>query len=218
MKNGLLSALFVSFIVFLVVSCQKNSAGFDQGGKTSIWPIKTGNTWIYKDSVFNDTAVTNIYLDTATIGSPYVVAGNGQVMWPITEQNGWFGSGSYVGVDPYNSTVYEIDSTTNIPYIFFGLVDQDGELIGTGNDYSNPTCPNTFTQYGFISTSNVAGYSCVKNILYTTNCSNINTEAVVIYLSPGVGIVRIEDYESDSVATGNLHLSYSQTLQSSTLH
>lgn len=222
MKKGYLRVLLVISVVSLV-ACQKNSAGFDQGSKTSLWPIKTGNTWIYKDSVFNDSSVlTNNYLDTATISSQYQVAGNGQVLFGINEPNGWFQTtGGYVGVDPYNSTIYEIDSSSSSPYIFFGTVSQDGQLIGTGSDYSNPACPNQFTQYGFVTTYPVAGYTCLANIQYTANCNNATTEQVIIYLSPGVGVVRIEDYQTDSTSVTQgapLHLSYSQTLQSSKLN
>lgn len=220
MKNGYLGVLLIISVVS-IVACQKNSAGFDQGGKTSLWPVKTGNTWIYKDSVFNDSVVTNVYLDTTTINSQYVVAGNGQVLFGINDPNGWFQTGGYVGVDPYNSTVYEIDSASNSPYIFFGTASQDGDLIGTGSDYTNPACPIQFNQYGFVTTYPVAGYTCLANIQYTTNCNNANTEMVILYVSPGVGVVRIEDYLTDStnVAVGaKLHLGYSQTLQSSKLN
>jgi hypothetical protein len=221
MKNGYLGVLLVISVVSLV-ACQKNSAGFDQGGKTSLWPIKAGNTWIYKDSVFNDTVVTNTFFDTVTVTSQYVVAGNGQVMYGISNPNGWFpSSGTYLGVDPYNSTIYEIDSASSSPYIFFGTVSQDGELIGTGSDYSNPACPNNFSQYGFVTTYPIAGYTCLANIQYTANCNTVNTEQVIIYLTPGVGVVRIEDYQTDSTSAAvgaKLHLSYTHTLLSSKLN
>jgi len=213
-----LSLVVVSSLIacMIIPACNKNSNNYNPGNSTSsLWPLKAGNTWIYKDSVFSDSALQSTYPDTITLTSKtYADPSSGLLFSELYNPNGWFGTGSYVSVTPDNSTIYEMDSSTNSPYIFFGTTYGDGVQIGTGADYSNPACPNYFTQYGFISTTSINGYTCLKNIEYTTNCSNVNTEAVVYYVSPGVGVVRMEDYIADSTHNNTLYLNFSQTLQS----
>jgi hypothetical protein len=186
-------------------------------GANALWPLKAGNTWIYQDSVFTDSSLLNSYPDTITIGTKTISdPSDGLLFYALNDANqyGWFTTGSYIAVDGYNTTIYEYDSLSTSPYIFFQTSNMDGAVVGTGYDNSNLNCPSSSTQYGYATESVVAGYTCVKNVEYTTNCNNITTEAVVTYVSPSVGIVRIEDYAADSTHNNNLFLDYSQTLKS----
>jgi hypothetical protein len=102
-------------------------------------------------------------------------------------------------------------------YTFFQAVGQDGP-IGTGADYSNPGCPIQSIQYGYATPVTIAGYSCLKNAEVVSDCNNVIREEVITYLSPGVGLVRIEDYAADSTQGNQLYEDYSQTLTNKVLH
>jgi hypothetical protein len=154
------------------------------------------------------------YLDTAVITTQTETDQYGTIYYGISEPNGWFGTGGYVAVDNSNTTIFQVDSASNSPYIFFQSVDQDGQFIGSGYDYSDSSCAKQASQYGYATPVTIKGYSCLKNIEYTVDCNNITKEEVVSYVSPGVGVVRMEDYMADSTRNNALFLDYSQTLQS----
>jgi hypothetical protein len=216
-KSALCTLVAVSIIV---VSCHKTSGPYPGSGPNSLWPLKAGNTWIYSDSVFSDSALTGWYPDTIVENGRLIQDQSGSYYLGISNPNGWFGNGSYVAVDPSNYTIYEVDSPAFSPYIFFQVGSQDGVVIGTGSDYSNPACPLQSIQYGF-STPVAIGTTytnCLKNIQYVTNCNGVNTEAIATYVSPGIGLVRIEDYLADSTHSNNLYMDFSMTLKSQTLH
>jgi hypothetical protein len=207
-------------IVILIASCMKMSSGITGSGAggPSLWPLKAGNIWIYQDSVFTDSASAKTNLDTLLINSLTETDQYGMIYYGLSEPNGWFGTGSYVAVDPSNTTIYQVDSPSNSPYIFFQTTQQDGQFIGSGYDFSNPACTQLSSQYGFATPTMINGYSCLENIELTVNCNNITTEQVITYVSPGVGVVRMEDYMADSTHNNNLFLDYSQTLQSQKLN
>ena len=215
MKKFIAFCLIVGCIV--AVSCNKNSSGPDAGhGANSLFPLTAGDSWDYKDSVFADTGFVELDHDTMTVNSPRLQDHFGTTYVGITNPGGWF-QGSYIQVDPSNTTVYEVDSPAYSPYTFFQAVAQDGP-IGTGSDYSNPGCPIQSIQYGYAAPVSVAGYSCLKNAEVVTDCNNVIREEIFSYLSPGVGVVRIEDYVSDSTNGNKLYQQYSQTLENKVLH
>ena len=215
MKKFIAFCLIVACVVS--VSCNKNSSGPDQGhGQNSLFPLTAGDQWYYKDSVFADSGLVEIDHDTMTVNSQRLQDNFGTTYVGITNPGGWF-QGSYIQVDPSNSTVYEVDSPAYSPYTFFQAVGQDGP-IGTGTDYSNPGCPIQSIQYGYAAPVSVAGYSCLKNAEVVTDCNSVIREEIFTYLSPGVGVVRIEDYVSDSTSGNKLYQDYSQTLTGKVLH
>jgi hypothetical protein len=219
-KKTFICSLLLGGILLAVFSCSKNNYPSNPGNSTtSLWPLKAGNTWAYMDSVFSDSSLTNHYPDTLTINTT-TTTNPGLDFYGFTDSNpyGWFPqSGSYLAVDSYNANIYELDGASTAPYIFFGTALQDGVLLGTGADYTNPNCPRQASQYGFATAVSVGGYSCLKNMQYNVDCNNITQELIVSYVSPGVGLVRIEDYLADSTKNNNLYLDYSQTLQSYSL-
>jgi hypothetical protein len=208
----------IVFSVGAVVSCNKNSSGPNAGhGPNALFPLTAGDTWYYDDSTFNNTAALTGYTpDTVTINSHQLTDNAGNIYTGITDPHGWF-DGSYILVDPGNSAVYEVDSPAYSPYVLFQTVGQDG-VVGTGADYSNPGCPIQSIQYGYANPVMVANYSCLKNAEVVTDCNNVIREEVISYLSPGVGVVRIEDYLSDSTNGNKLYEDYSQTLTNKVLH
>jgi hypothetical protein len=211
MKVLLTSA--VAIACFLVISCSKHSSGPSAGsGPNSIFPLVQGSTWYYADSAFSDSTVTAAYLDTVTVTKTPYQDQNGTIYLELNDPYGWF-LGSYISVDPSNLAIYEVDSPYFSPYTFFAVPQQDGQIIGTGIDNTNPACPLTTTQFGYLTPVIVNGFSCLSNIEYTVDCNSNPQEEIDSYVAQGTGVVRIVHYLPDS-ATGPLHKDYSQTLMS----
>jgi hypothetical protein len=205
-------------ICIATVSCTKKSTPNPETLKTSLWPLKFGNTWVYQDSVFSDTAFTGTYPDTAVVLHQTLSDPSGLIYFEVYNPNGWFGSGSYFSVDPNNTEIYAFDSTSNANYLFFQIASPDGTLVGNGTDYTNATCPVQENQYGFATTTTINGYTCYKNIEYNTDCKGVVLETIVTYVAAGAGVVRIEDYLADSTKNNNQYLTYSQTLLSQSIN
>jgi hypothetical protein len=212
MKVLLTSA--VVFACFLVISCSKGTTPPNPGsGPTSLFPLVQGSVWYYADSSFTDTsAVAYAYLDTMTVTKNTYQDQNGTIYLEMNDPNGWF-NGSYISVDPSNDAIYEVDSPYFSPYTFFAAATQDAEVIGTGTDFTNPSCPLYTTQYGYVTPVTIGSWSCLTNIEYTTDCNNNPLEEIISYVAPATGVVRIVHYEPDST-NGPLFEDYSQTLQS----
>lgn len=215
MKLLLSSAAILS--LFLVISCSKGTSGPDAGsGSHSLFPLEQGNIWYYADSAFSDSVVTAAYLDTMTVTKETYTDANNTVYLGLHDPYGWF-FGSFISVDPTNNAIYEVDSPSYSPYTFFAAASQDGQVIGTGTDFSNPTCPFYTTQYGYLTPVVINGFSCLTNVEYTTDCNNIPEEEIISFVSQGTGVVRIVHYLPDSTSGGPLHEDYSQTLTSAVI-
>jgi hypothetical protein len=216
LPSMLLLGAILTFSCHKITSPNNSNPG---NSATALWPLGYGNVWYYNDSSFSDTSAvittpTAHYLDTISVITQGENSG-GLYFYGLNNPNGWFGTGSYIAVDPTNTSVYEWDSLSGEPYYtFFETASQDGTYLGSGTDYTtNPACPITSTQYGFASTTTIGAYTCQANIIYTVNCNNVTIETTAYYLAPGVGPVRIEDYALDT-ATNQMYLDYSQTLTS----
>jgi hypothetical protein len=205
------------FSLFLVISCSKGTSGPNPGsGSNALFPLEQGNVWYYQDSAFNDSGVvTAAYLDTMTVTKQTYTDANNTVYLELNNPYGWF-DGSFISVDPSNDAIYEVDSPAYSPYTFFAVVSQDGQVVGTGTDFSNPTCPFYTTQYGYVTTTPIGPYSCISNVEYTTDCNNNPEEEIISYVAPGTGVVRIAHFLPDSTG-GVLHEDYSQTLTKATI-
>lgn len=218
MKRALAFAL-IAVVTLIFAACHKNSSGPSAGyGKQSLFPTTAGDTWYFQDSAWVDTpnfTVRNVaaYPDTMVATKNAIQDNSGTVYLEMSNLNGWF-AGSYIAVSPDNYTVYEVDSPAlQQAYTMFGLVSSDGPITNAYTDYSNPACLVTYNQYGYAAPVQVAGYTCYKNSEIIQNCSGITLEQTNYYLSPGVGVVRIEDFITDTTAGKNIYYEdYSQTL------
>ena len=224
MKRALAFAL-IAVVTVIAFACNKNSSGPSAGyGPNSLFPTTNGDTWYFQDSAFTDTgtsgavAVSAAYADTmVATKNPYQDA-NGAVYLEMNNPYGWF-DGSYINVDPNNTYVQEVDSPAFQPYVMFALVNADGPIQSPGYDYSNPACAIEYNQIGYANPVQEYGYSCYKNVELVTNCNNLLLEETNYYLSPGVGVVRIEDWVTDTTGGKNVfYEDYSQTLTAKTLH
>jgi hypothetical protein len=223
MKRALAFTLIAVVTVF-VMACHKNSSGPSAGyGPQSLFPTTAGDTWYYSDSSFTDTitpgTVTNTagYLDTmVATKTAYQDPATGLVFLEMNNPYGWF-DGAFIAVDATNDQVYELDSPAYQSYVMFALVNQDGPIANQSVDYTNPACPVYYNQIGYASPVQEYNNSCYKNVELITNCNNVVLEQTNYWLSPGVGVVRIEDWVTDTTGGKNLfYEDYSQTLTSKT--
>ena len=176
------------------------------------------------DSAFTDTGTSGgvsilaAYADTMVATKNAYQDANGAVYLEMNNPYGWF-DGSYINVDPNNTYVQEVDSPAFQAYTMFALVSADGPIQSPGYDYSNPACAIEYNQIGYANPVQEYGYSCYKNVELVTNCNNVLLEETNYYLSPGVGVVRIEDWVTDTTGGKNVfYEDYSQTLTAKTLH
>lgn len=215
----LFTSIAVMAILF-IVSCNKSSGPSAGGGPNSLFPLKQGSVWYYVDSAFQDSVFLGPpQADTMTPTKNTTTDNQGITYLQLNDNpDGWF-SNSYIGVDPNNTAIYEADSPSYSPYLFFAVAGQDGATIGTGTSQGNNlSCPFYTTQYGYVTPVTVGQWSnCLTNVEYTTDCNGVPEEEIISYVSPGTGVVRIEDWVPDSTAGGPLHKYYTQTLQSATI-
>jgi hypothetical protein len=136
----------------------------------------------------------------------------GTIYLEMNNPNGWF-AGSYIAVDPSNYAIYEVDSPAFQPYTMFALVNSDGPIANPTYDYSNPACVVSYNQYGYAAPVQEYGFSCYRNSEVIQSCNGTVLEQTNYYVSPGVGVVRIEDFVTDTTQGKNLYYEdYSQTL------
>jgi len=133
---------------------------------------------------------------------------------PVNDSLGWFGSKGFIALNSNNQNVFGLDSLNAAsPYVFFATANADGTLIGTNQDFTDPTCIKQDQLYGFATAYNVAGYQCLKNVSLVKDCHGNITYTNVVYIAPGVGVVRIENYILVPGTTNyTLYRNYSQTL------
>lgn len=183
MKVLLTSAVILTSL--LVFSCKKHSTPPNPGsGPNSLFPLVQGSVWYYADSAFSDSTVTAAYLDTMTVTKNPYQDQSGVIYLELNDPYGWF-LGSYIAVDPTNAAIYEVDSPYFQPYTFFAVAQQDGQVIGTGSDNTNPACPLTITQYGWVTPVTVGSWSCFVNKEYTADCNGNPQEEIDSYVATG---------------------------------
>ncbi|MFP5039653.1 hypothetical protein [Parasediminibacterium sp. JCM 36343] len=216
-------SFILAVLVLSMASCSKTNyvpiaPATDSTAYTgaTLLPVKAGNKWVYKDSVFKSAnVVDSTFADTAVITAKTATSSSlqGITFYNFCDSIGWFGKNAYLApaIDQTSGYIFQMDSANGLPYTLFQTATIDNQYLGKSNDFTTPTCIHVFLQYGFATKTVVNGFSCIRNITYYSDCSS--TEVIVQYVSPGVGIVRIEDYEKTSSTNSTLYLSYSQTLQ-----
>ncbi|HEX3024437.1 MAG TPA: hypothetical protein VHP12_04435 [Chitinophagaceae bacterium] len=212
MKNILLYTVIICAIFF--VACSKTADNTAANSAASLWPLKAGNSWVYQDSTYDTNGVlTDSYSDSTFI-TTQTINSIGINFFGLNDSTGWFGASSFVGVDGSNTSLYLMETTNTDPYIFFSLNPPDGYLTDSASFASNPSNAQSDALYGFKNTFNINGFTCYKSQENVTDENGNITYATVYYVSPGIGVVRIEEYSTDSNNNNALYLDYSQTLVS----
>ena len=167
-----------------------------------LWPMKAGNSWVYSDSIFTaDGELSTSYADSTFIPNKTASA-DGNTFYAYNDSLGWFGASGYVAADATNSSLYVLDSlNAGSSYLIFSL------------SAPTPSATDYDALYSFTNTFTVNGYSCYKNLEQEKDENGNVVYANVYYVSPGVGLVRIEEY-SIRPNTNSLFMDYSQTLRS----
>ena len=215
------SAFFlIGLVTLFLFACSKNSSGPSAGyGPNSLFPTTNGDTWYFQDSAFNDSALITGYTDTMVATKTAMQDATGMVYLEMNNPYGWF-DGSYIAVDPSNDAVYEMDSISGYqPYTLLALVNQDGPIGPAQYDYSNPACAIEYQQIVYANEVQEYGYPCYYNAEVVTDCHGVTLEQTDVWLSPGVGVVRIDDWLTDTTGGVNkFYEDYSQTLTGKVLH
>lgn len=210
----------LAVVCVMSVACSKHSSGPTAGyGPNSLFPLKAGDTWYYNDSTFySNASLKDFWLDTMTATSN-VINFSGTGFTQLSETNGWFG-GSYIWVNDNNTQIYEID-TPNLdqPYVLFYAVGQDQQVGYSEDAVDFPSCPLYEAQYAYAEPLTIGTYSNVyKNIDVYADCNNNILEQINTYVSPGIGVVRVEDYLTDTTGGNKApYEDYSQTLTGTSL-
>lgn len=224
MKRYFDVSMLLFVLSFSIIACSKRAVVVNNnppinGPGSNLFPFKAGNVWIYQDSLWDSTkAIAKMHTDTAYISSSTLnnSSVNGGLLYNFVDPHGVFGS-CYFGTTADqngNGYILESDSPYVKSYIFFGMSTSDRIIIDSWQDPSNASCTYSYAQYAYSTPTLINGYNCYKNIITTTNCNNINTENFVEYVSPGVGVVRLENWAHDTTGVNKpLYLQYSQTLQ-----
>jgi hypothetical protein len=217
MKNFKILSFLVLVVVVVIFACSKSVSNpvLNTNGSTAnqLFPIKQGNSWVYQDSVFDATqTMINVYVDSMYLKTN-TTSYSGVVFTALNDSLGWFGSKGFIAnsADLYN--VYALDSANSAPYLFFASSGADNSLIASNQDYSNPACFTLDQLYGFITTYTINGNVCYKNISLVKDCNGNVTNTNVVYVSPGIGLVRLENYIQVPGSTSHtLYRNFSQTL------
>ena len=108
-----------------------------------------------------------------------------------------------------------MDDINASSYLFFSLTPPNGFLNGSNTDSFVSSDAESDALYGFNTTFNINGFTCYKNLENIADADGNVIYANVYYVSPGIGVVRIEEYSPNPNSTTNaLYLDYSQTLKS----
>lgn len=210
--------------LFLAAAACSTKSNFSTGVPSQpLIPLTPGNSWVYLDSSFdnnNGGVFDKTWQGTMTVGSTTTSLqgsnGGEVVFYQVSDTAGWF-LNTFLAVDPTNTAVYGLDSASGGAYVLFGTSTTDGAELGQSVDTAGTNgCSLTYTLYGWSSSVVINGHTCLHNVQTTVNCNNFTTEQINTYIAPGVGVVRIEDYESDSTKT-HLNKSYTQTLSTYTV-
>ncbi|MEP7377395.1 MAG: hypothetical protein ABI675_28590 [Chitinophagaceae bacterium] len=177
-----------------------------------VWPIVKGNHWAYKDSGYNKGVFYYTMDDTLyTKESTFV--------------DGHFYYGTFLSLpqfflsqtDDYTVKLFNGYNLAN--YIFFKQVATNDSLISKKELDAmipvNGTERNVHiitTLRGYTELTKVNGYDCIRNEFVTTYDGEVYSKDI-IYVKPGIGMVRSVEYERIDV-TGPLVITYSRDLVS----
>jgi hypothetical protein len=191
-------------IIVIFFGCSKNNNVSTSPTKSvGLIPLSVGNFWQYS-AVDYDT--NGIRIDSSgdeiAITAQFGINDTTyfQAQWDFFPNN----NGSFlVNVD--SNTLDKVDSS--IKYVFFKRSQSDSVLVDSWVDTVSSRCKGHDNLFAFTDVTNVDGYSCLRNVVYVSDCTGTVFEKWVYYLKPGFGFVRILHYLLNSGGTFYLHFS-----------
>jgi hypothetical protein len=159
--------------------------------KYSLYPLNTGNKWIYVDSFFNGAG--NFYsLDTFTLKTAQTVTFNNSIFTPLTDQY----DDSIFTIKCTDTSVFLLQKQTTILIYTKPAASSPPVII---NSYFNDTLNcKFFTQP--VTTTNYVSY---KILITYDNGLRTGYKQQELYFTPGIGIIKGRDYRKNSA--GNLY-------------
>ncbi len=180
-------------LFFLVTACSKdNKAITPDTGTVKLIPGETGNTWNYDLEQFD----TNGVLITKSYYSVIVseqVESFGEI-WFI---DNYFDSGLHRSTE--NRLYYKMNATVGAYWAQLGSTKQSSEII---LDTIFGSSKEQVIAYG--ATQTINGYQAIKNLnkIYFDAASDKVNQYSEYYITPGLGIVQIDQYLSKSIEGG----------------
>ncbi len=181
-----------SFVIFTVLlfftACKKNNTGSSGNG---LYPLATGNTWIYVDSFFNENG--NFYgLDTFTLKTTAGITFNNQFFTPITDQ---FDDSIFI-IHCTNAEVFMLQNKTSV--LIYSKPNTNTPPILVNSYFGDTLSCKIFTLP--VATTNYPSY---KVLITYDNGQRTGYKQQELYFTPGIGIIKGRDYRKNR--TGNFY-------------
>ncbi|HTR32000.1 MAG TPA: hypothetical protein VMH27_22165 [Puia sp.] len=199
-----------AILLFLGCSKKSNSGSGAPSVSNGLMPLSVGNYWQYSrvdyDSASGlpkDTVSDGIYIigEVSVNGTTYFQ----QNQVSITNING---PSYFINID--SNTLDKIDSASQ--YTFFKRITADSSLEDSWPDTVSDHCKGHNLLVAFSGNYPIGSYSCLRNEVQVADCTGFVFEKWEYYLKPGLGLVRVQHYKTDSL--GNFYLHFSEDLTS----
>lgn len=162
------------------------------------WPIIKGNYWVYTDTEYSR------YGGVASVYFEDTLKTEAQALFQNKPYYGTFITAPYTYFRQTNdSTVEQYNTYADSPYIFFRQVKNNNTLVWRtefdGTRFyagAERTYHVVSTLTGYTDITRINGYDCIKNELLQW-WSGVLHYKLVLYIKPGVGLVRLMQYELD---------------------
>ena len=219
MQKLVILSLFVLFF-----SCKKESAVNNQTDNQTnnqklskgTWPIVPGNYWVYRDSLFNNDGTFRNVVTNDTFRTSTSVTFNGQVFYGPYDN---FGFTYYRQVDDSTTEVFGNDFRKQ-SNIIFRQVKNNNTVIWSKEEDGNAFFNGAFNNYhsvnsltGFTDITSVNGYDCIRNEAVLSWSGTVGSKTI-LYVKPGVGLVRLLQYNMKNQSLGDVYLTLKMDLLS----
>jgi hypothetical protein len=206
MKKIILSIL----ILIIFFGCSKNNNVSTSPTKsTGLIPLSVGNFWQYTAVNYDTNGVPiDTLSDEIAITAQFGI--NDTTYFQMQWQNFPNNAGSVL-VNFDSNTLDKIDTSSQ--YVFFKRAQSDSVLVDSWADTVSTRCKGHNNLVAFTDVTDVDGYSCLRNIVYVSDCTGTVFEKWVYYLKPGFGFVRISHYMLNN--SGTFYLQFSEDVTAS---
>jgi hypothetical protein len=208
--------LVIFSLVVLFFSCKKESQVNNQTDNQpnaellsrGTWPIVPGNYWVYRDSsFFSHGALINVG-NNDTLKTNTTVTFNDKIFYGTLFRNTYFRQ-----VDDSTTEQYGLNDPRKEPIIIFRQVKNNNTVVWSKEHDAEAIFDGTSKKYhivdaltAFTDITTINGYDCIRNEVVSSFSGKIAGKTI-IYVKPGVGMVRFLQYQLKNDRTGDLYLS-----------